>query len=342
MCVMNMNMFCKWYSVISIELSTVKYLHGFVPATTNRHLMTSSIWMQSILLCTNKSVEQKKSAFPVEFPVLNNSIDSISLFFFFFSFFDTIHFINFASRSGSWNNKENWAIYTTFFLLLLIFWNFILERSSGNLSEWVYVCMRVCVCGDMCISETAIVQMWSRMGSSFNYSMCFHTMALKWILFQLCTVCHTFLLYVSVWMFVLDSILLLPSFWTNQIFVLAHSWCHSSFFFLSHSVILMICWMCIVCVGQVLSGPQSLKTKKMMALTKSYFIVRTGVLDRPILHKKKVSIKTKRKKSLQPNTNKCSCLCLYDNRTRKRNIFINKVWENSNENVISKKVYLSL
>lgn len=62
----------------------------------------------------------------------------------------------------------------------------------------------------------------------------------------------------------------------------------------------------------------------------------------PNFTQKKVSIKTKRKKSLQPNTNKCSCLCLYDNRTRKRNIFINKVWENSNENVISKKVYLSL
>lgn len=77
--VMNMNMLCKWYSVIPIELSTVKYLHGFVPATTNRHLMTSSIWMQSILLYKHT----QKSAFPVEFFLLNNSIYSISLLFFF-------------------------------------------------------------------------------------------------------------------------------------------------------------------------------------------------------------------------------------------------------------------
>lgn len=56
------------------------------------------------------------------------------------------------------------------FSLLLLFHFF--ECSGGNVKS-------VCVC--VCISETAIVQMWSRMGSSFNYSMCLYTIALNWI-----------------------------------------------------------------------------------------------------------------------------------------------------------------
>lgn len=155
------------FSVISIELSSVKYWHGFGSVATNRHLMTSFVWMQSIYI-----VKQRDEPNPF---LLSNFSWTFQQFnfgsLFFRSVFGAAHFqfISLILHSASvQETTKKIELFIRFSLLLFHFF----ECSGGNVKS-------VCVC--VCISETAIVQMWSRMGSSFNYSMCLYTIALNWI-----------------------------------------------------------------------------------------------------------------------------------------------------------------
>lgn len=156
------------FSVISIELSSVKYWHGFGSVATNRHLMTSFVWMQSIYLLNNV-MNQIHFSCRIFLELFNNSI---SVHFFFRSVFGAAHFqfISLILHSASVQETTKKIELFIRFSLLLLFHFF--ECSGGNVKS-------VCVC--VCIFETAIVQMWSRMGSSFNYSMCLYTIALNWI-----------------------------------------------------------------------------------------------------------------------------------------------------------------
>lgn len=61
------------FSVISIELSSVKYWHGFGSVATNRHLMTSFVWMQSIYLLNNV-MNQIHFSCRIFLELFNNSI----------------------------------------------------------------------------------------------------------------------------------------------------------------------------------------------------------------------------------------------------------------------------